>query len=264
MPPIVIVPEPAYESSKVIGEITQMQLPDGSGDLLACLDKVDELLKLEPEVSRKEVYIISDFQRTTWSAASAAEIARIKAVLKKIDESGSLVLIDVGQNDAGNVAVDGLRVARPLCDHRAPGAVQGHTAEFQLRASDRPAARVAGRRQTRRAACRRSECGGRGRREFLGTIGVPGERRVMARLQKDALPVDDQRWVVVPVKERIRCLCVNGGNSGRLPGKATDYLELALAPAGPAAARRPGSSLPGSLPWKRRTRSQPDRTDRDR
>ena len=246
IPPAVIVPEPAYESSKVIGEIAQMQLPDGSGDLLACLDKVEELLKLEPEVSRKEVYVISDFQRTTWSAASAAEIARIKAVLKKIDESGSLVLIDIGQSDAANVAVTALESLDPFVTTARP-------ARFKATLRNFSAERVTGRLLELLVDDKLVEqravdlnAGGEAVENFSIPLAYAGERRIMARLHQDALAVDDQRWVVVPVKERVRCLCVNGGNSGHLPGKATDYLELALAPAG-SASLRPGSSLPGSL-----------------
>jgi hypothetical protein len=67
---------------------------------------------------------------------------------------------------------------------------------------------------------------------FAVPFGYGGERRVFVRLQKDALPVDDDRWLVVPVKDRIRVLCVNGGASRGVTGKATDYLELALAPGG--------------------------------
>ena len=260
IPPAVIVPEPAYETSKVIGEIAQMQLPDGSGDLLACLDKVDELLKLEPEVSRKEVYLISDFQRTTWSAASTAEIARIKALLKKIDESGSLVLIDLGQNDAANVAVTAFESLDPFVTTARPARFKATLRNFSV---ERVTGRLLELLVDDKLVEQRSvdlNAGGEKVETFSIPLAYAGERRVMVRLQKDALPVDDQRWVVVPVKERIRCLCVNGGNSGRLPGKATDYLELALAPAG-SASLRPGNALPGStLPSSLPLGGGPDRS----
>jgi hypothetical protein len=213
--------------------------------LLACLDKVAELLKLEPEVSRKEVYLISDFQRTTWSGASTGEIVRIKALLKKFDESGSLVIIDVGQNDAANVAVTAFESLDAFVTTARP-------ARFKATLRNFSAERVTGRLLELLVDDKLVEqravdlnAGGEAVENFSVPLAYAGERRVMVRLQKDALPVDDQRWVVVPVKERIRCLCVNGGNSGRLPGKATDYLELALAPAG-SANLRPGSSIQGS------------------
>ena len=243
IPPSVIVPEPAYETSKVIDEIAQMQLPDGRGELLACLEKVDDLLKLEPGVPRKEVYIISDFQRTTWSAASTFEVARIKALLKKIDETGSLVLVDVGQSDAANVAVTALESLDAFVTTARP-------ARFKATLRNFGPERVTGRLLELLVDDKLVEqravdlhTGGEAVENFSIPLAYGGERRLMVRLQKDALPVDDQRWLVVPVKERIRCLCVNGGNAGRVPGQATDYLELALAPA-VAASGRPSTAPP--------------------
>ena len=245
IPPAVIVPEPAYEPSRVVDEISQMQLPDGSAALLACLEKVEDLLKLEPEVPHKEVYVISDFQRTTWTAGSTAEGARIKALLKKIDETGSLVLIDVGQNDTANVAVTAFESLDAFVTTARPARFKATLRNF---GPDRVTGRLLELRVDDKLVEQRAvdlNAGGEAVENFSIPLAYAGERRVMVRLQNDALPVDDQRWLAIPVKDRIRCLCVNGGNSGRLPGKATDYLELALAPA-VAASLRTGSSLQGA------------------
>jgi HPt (histidine-containing phosphotransfer) domain-containing protein len=53
--PAVVVAGPAYETSKVIDEIAQMQLPHGRGDLLACLEKISDLLKLERDPTNEEL-----------------------------------------------------------------------------------------------------------------------------------------------------------------------------------------------------------------
>lgn len=243
IPPAVIVPEPAYESSRVIDEISQMQLPNGRGELLACLEKVADLLKLEPEVPRKEVYLISDFQRTTWSAASTAEAARIKGLLKKFDESGSLVLIDVGQTDAANVAITAFESLDPFVTTARPARFKASLRNFS---PERVTGRLLEFLVDDKLVEQRAvdlNAGSEAVENFSIPLAYSGERRVMVRLQKDALPVDDQRWLVVPVKERIRVLCVNGGNSGRLAGKATDYLELALAPAVAANLRPPNAAF---------------------
>jgi len=232
IPPAVVVPVPAYQTTKVIEEIEQMQLPHGRGDLLGCLAKIAELLKLEPEVPRKEVIFISDFQRATWAAGATEDAARVRGLLKLIDEAGKLVLVDLGQNDAANVAVTAFEAldtfvttARPArfkatVRNFGPERVTGRLLEFlvddklvEQRAVDLNA-------------------GGESVEDFSTLFAYGGEHRVLVRLQKDALPLDDQRWLAVPVKERIRVLCVNGGSSGSAAGRVTDYLELALSPAG--------------------------------
>ena len=51
IPPVVIVSDAAYLPGRVIEEIEQMPLPQGTGDVPACLAKIEELLKqvvLEP------------------------------------------------------------------------------------------------------------------------------------------------------------------------------------------------------------------------
>ena len=232
IPPAVIVPTPAYQTTKVIEEIEQMQLPHGRGDLLGCLGKIAELLKLEPEVPHKEVIFISDFQRATWAAGATEDAARVRGLLKLIDEASKLVLVDLGQNDAANVAVTAFEAldafvttARPTrfkatVRNFGPERVTGRLLEFlvddklvEQRAVDLNA-------------------GGEAVEDFSTLFAYGGEHRVLVRLQKDSLPLDDQRWLAVPVKDRIRVLCVSGASSGSAAGRVTDYLELALSPAG--------------------------------
>ena len=208
-----------------------MQLPHGRGDLLACLAKVAELLKLEPEIPHKKVILISDFQRATWAAGATEDAARVRGLLQTDRRGGQTGADRCRAERCGQRRGDGVRVARRFCHDGAAGPLQSHTAKFRPRTGDGPAARVSGRRQARRTARRRPECGRRSSRELFDAVAYGGEHRVLVRLQKDALPLDDQRWLAVPVKERIRVLCVNGGSSGSAAAaRATDYLELALAP----------------------------------
>src|SRR5262249_34735833 len=128
--PVVIVPDPAYQPTKVIEEIEQMQLPHGRGDLAACLQKVEDLLKLAPEVPRKEVVFISDFQRATWAARSADEAAQIRVLLKRIDEAASLALVDLGQPDAANAAVTSLESLDAFVTTARPAAFRATVRNF--------------------------------------------------------------------------------------------------------------------------------------
>lgn len=247
IPPAVIVPIPAYQTTKVIEEIEQMQLPHGRGDLLGCLQKIAELLKLEPEVPRKEVIFISDFQRATWASGATEDAARVRGLLKLIDEAGKLVLVDLGHSDAANVAVTAFEALDAFVTTTRP-------ARFKVTVRNFGPERVTGRLLEflvddklvdQRAVDLNS--GGEAVEDFSTPFGYGGEHRVLVRLQKDALPLDDQRWLAVPVKERIRVLCVSGGSSGPAAGRATDYLELALSPRGSGPAQTGGGPRRGLI-----------------
>lgn len=233
IPPAVMIPTPAYETAQVIAEIEQMQLPHGLGDLPGCLAEVDSLLKLASDVPQKEVFFISDFQRATWTPATADEAAQLKQRLSAIDQAGRLVLVDVGQADKANVALTALDVLDSFVTIARPARFRAVLRNFgdepvigrllELAVDDL----VVDQRSVDLAA------GGEVVEDFSIPLTSAGERRVQARIQSDALPLDDKRWAIVPVRDRIRVLCVDGG-SRSAGGRSTDYLALALAPGGSA------------------------------
>ncbi len=247
IPPAVIVPEPGYLTSKVIDEIDQMQLPHGRGDLLPTLQKIVDLLKLAPDVPRKEVIFISDFQRATWAAGAPEDAARERGLLKQIHDTGKLTLVDLGQIDAANVAVTALEVTAAFATTARPVFVKATVRNF---GPQRVTGRLLELLVDDRLVDQRNvdlNAGGEAFEEFSVLFAYGGEHRVQVRLQKDALPLDDQRWLAVPVRDRIRVLCVSGGMAGPAVGRATDYLELALAPAGAGQAAGVGTPKRGQI-----------------
>jgi hypothetical protein len=230
IPPAVIVPTPAYQTGSVIEEIEQMQLPHGRGDLLGCLAKVEELLKLAPDVPRKEIYFLSDFQRSTWTADTNEDAVRVRGLLKKFDEAGRLVMIDLGQPDVANVAVTSIASPSAFATTARAVPVKATIRNF---GSERVTGRLLEFLVDEKLVEQRAidlAAGGETALEFSASFAYGGEHRVAVRLQNDALSLDDRRWLAVPVRERIRVLCV-GGSSSASPGTSTDFLELALSPA---------------------------------
>ncbi len=65
---------------------------------------------------------------------------------------------------------------------------------------------------------------------FSHRFDTPGDHVVEVRLGSDLLALDNHRWHSVPVKERLRVLCVNGKPATTSMTGATDYLALALNP----------------------------------
>ncbi|MGQ0635139.1 MAG: BatA domain-containing protein [Planctomycetaceae bacterium] len=227
IPPAVVVSTPAYQEAKLLEEIDQMQLPQGRADLLASLTKAALLLEAAPDLPRKEVYILTDLQRASWTPESADDAARLKTLMKQLDAAGRLVLVDVGQADAGNAAVARLDAAEPFV-------TAGRSVQYRAALHNYGTERVSGRTVEflvdERVVEQRSveiSAGAEVIESFVHVFAAGGEHRVQVRLQRDHLPLDDQRWLAAPVKDRLRVLCVNGGAGAP---RASDFLELALAP----------------------------------
>ena len=214
IPPAVIVPNLAYEPARVVEEIEQMTLPHGTADVFGCLEKIAELLKLAPEVPLKEVFVISDFQRTSWSggARGADDVARIKALWKQVDAAARVVLIDVGQSDAANVAVTSLE-SLDSCSLRPPraGARCGDDdSKF------RDGSCVTGRQLELVVDDKLVEqrsvdltAGAEAVENFSVLLRVRGRTpRADPFAEKDACPLDDERWLVVPGQKIGSVCCV--------------------------------------------------------
>ena len=227
--PRVIVRRPAFQPAAVLEEIEQLPLLDEQVDVSVVLKEIEELLSLAPEITRKEIVFITDLQAATWSPGDSTEATRIRASLKKLSDRAKLTFLNVGEPGAANIAVTSLRanegfalsgrsvqMIATLRNFSASGAV-GQLVELfvddrltDTKRVDLPAATDV-------------------RIDFAPAF-ASGEHRVEVRLKPDGLRVDDSRRLVIPVRDELQVLLVNGKPSGEVMGNATDFLKLALAP----------------------------------
>lgn len=233
--PQVIVSTPSFRGENIIEEISLLELPHGRGDLVVTLEQIAGLLEPARGVPRlKQVYFISDFQRAGWLPESNSRLVQARTELKEMSRRANLVMIDLGKTGNENSAVTDLRQVDP---HVAVG----RPTRFQATLQNFGRVPLSGRRleflvDGKLRATRRVDIvpGTAASEEFAHTFTAGGEHRLQVRLQEDALPIDDHRWMSVPVREELAVLCVNGSRSGQLMGNATDYLELALRPETPS------------------------------
>ena len=228
--PRMIIREPAFQSSQVSKELELLDLTHGHGDVIPTLKSVSELTKMVPEISRKEVTIISDFQSENWSPEFQAQRTEIRNLLKSISEDCSLHCIDVGIAGNQNVGITDLSSNESFI---ATGQVTSITATVknfgstpltdqlvELYADDRL---VEPKRINLPA---RAEVP----LDFTVRFSDSGEHHLELRLEDDTLMQDNRRWMAIPVKDELQVLLINGQNSGRSEDTATYYLERALAP----------------------------------
>jgi hypothetical protein len=227
--PRVIVKQPAYQASAVLEEIEQLPLLDERVDVSVVLNEIDELLTMVPEISRKEIYFLTDLQTAGWAPKDSTEAVRVKSGLKRLSERAKLFFLDAGQPGTANTAITSLRAADgfvlsgrsvPLSATIRNYGMSGAVGQLvELLVDDR----LADTQQVDLPA--ETDV----RVDFKPAF-ANGEHRVEVRLKPDGLKVDDSRRLAIPVRDELQVLLVNGKPSGEPMGNATDFLKLALAP----------------------------------
>ena len=204
----------------------------------ACMAGAVTALDLDPELLNAAVYVVSDFQRVDWidRGGATGERGSLENQLVKWageDKSIRLILVDVGDDAARNLAVTGLRpMSRQI--------VAGVEAPFAARVGNFTPAEVEN-LELQVATDRSTEASAP--LDRLGafretTVKIPlrfeqaGDGSVRVELPPDNLPADNVRHLAVEVNEAVRILVVNGEPSGDSYLDETHLLETALRPEG--------------------------------
>ena len=161
---------------------------------------------------------------------------------RRLAKAADAAMVDLGQRDAENVAITALRCEEPLVTPGQPVEIRAELKNFgrQSRARQPVELLVDGNRAGRQHVV--LESGGEAGASFSYRFQTAGDHAVEVRTEGDPLDVDNHRFLVVPVKQEVRVLCVDGRPSGatnlrdhpwdgaRPEGGATGYLTTSLAP----------------------------------
>jgi len=229
-PPQVVVGGPAFEPSNFIDEVTALKVSHAGADLAATLGKVEQVItqgrKSHPGLVQTQVVVLSDMSRVTWSAAVDANSANAgpRSRLMQIAEMAPLIIIDLGLQDAANLAVTDLHAAEPLATVTQDVTLEAVVRNFSDRSyAQHPVELIVDGTRIRKTSVDlrpRQDTSCRFDYRFLS----PGSHQVELALGSDALDVDNHRWLSVLVRSRLRILCVSGR-----PG-STYYVARALDP----------------------------------
>lgn len=214
----------------VRGQWLQMQKPeDGAAELTEALQQVTAAIEEanDPEV---RVYVFTDLQARSLGKAlaapdqpPAAELTdTARDVVERLRKRAGTELhwIDTGpfaQSHQGgiadNVQLTDLRVTQPAAVLRTPvDFVATLRNRGQVSANCEVTLEVDGGEPMRKLVT--VPPGGEGEADFQVVFREGGRRRVHASLQNDALPADDERFLTVDVRDRIRVLLVDGEAGG--------------------------------------------------
>ncbi len=228
-PPKVIIGDPSHNLEDVKKEIDELSISDGGTDLAGTFMAIDHVLE-GSSIPQKEVVFLTDLQATSWRPP--AETAKaLKDVLAKLEERRPRwVVIDLGKSGGENSAVTDLRLASPIISLGTTALLQTVFHNFGSIRSDGVRARltVDGRLGPEQSID--LPPGEDVPAVFPYQFATPGDHLVQVSIDDDPLAVDNKRYLVVPVRESLSVLLVDGHFKSEPYQAETDYLAQALAP----------------------------------
>ena len=227
-PPRVVIAQPAFDPRDVLEELDNLELAHGGASLPGTLAEIETILRKagesHPRLSRRRVCFLTDLQQATWGEVDSPDS---RQRLSRLADLATLELIDLGQPGEQNLAVTNLQIdsaSGGLVATRTEVAIRAELRSFA--AIDRPGQAIEVFVDGQRIADERINlpAGGTASVSVTHQFDAAGDRAIEVRLADDALPLDNHRWLSVPVREAVRILCVGGRP------EETRHLGLALQP----------------------------------
>ncbi len=224
--PRVLLREANYDADRLDSQLKEAQGLAEPLNLDVCLDEAAKLMA-SVKASSRECYIVSDAQTLSWREVSD----RAQQRLKEMDALGKVYFLSVATGAGENIAITDFQ--------STSGAMrQGNLVRYVARLTN------FGQRDARNVMLTLLVNGHALDQRLVDSLPggqslslplyarfrAPGNVRVTATIEGDALRTDDARFAAGFVHEKIRVLLVDG-DPGRTSGEGeTFYLEKALVP----------------------------------
>jgi hypothetical protein len=230
-PASVLVGEASPYLVSVAEEIDALTPQDGAARIDQILDPISQILTNSP-ASRKEIYLITDMQRSTWLGDnSPSDVTELRRRLLELADQARFTILDTGGQESPNLAVTQIAQIDPLAMQGRPTLLRAGVTYFGK--VERPDVRVELRRDDDVEAAQTITLAP-GETKFVTfspTLNSPGDVPLEVRVAGDALAADNARHLVARVRESLNVLLIDGEPSGERFRSETDYLRVALAPA---------------------------------
>ena len=203
----------AYKNrSPALDALAEVAAEPGAVSTTRMVARAAALLEAEASHLNKEIYLLSDLQRSTL----------VDTLSSQAPEDVRMILLPVGERDHANVAVTDLRVASRIIEVGQPVRVEATLVNYGTERIEGYVASLYLEGERVAQATADLEPGV----STLATFAVTPQRRGwlagMAQIEDDAFEHDNLRYFALHVPERRKLLIVQG------QGQRTDYVELAL------------------------------------
>ncbi|QDV28211.1 hypothetical protein Spb1_00740 [Planctopirus ephydatiae] len=247
-----LISEPSRAKAEILRELDQLQLTQSAGNPLASLRRVRQWLtpasEREPLFEQQVVSLITDLQESTWDLSPGSPTSQI---LLEIQQQAALQWEDVGFEIPTNYAITEVEILAPILLRK-----ESFRLEVTVTSLGKPPAdpaplvvflKVDGQLSQTAPVILNSQELQSGRQieaniSFDLRFEVAGERTIEVGLDRkenagkslglpvDERPQDDVRYLVAPIRDRLKILLVDGKPAKTRFENATDFLRLALDP----------------------------------
>ena len=228
-PPRVVIGDPTQNLVEVKKEIDELTLSHGGTDLAATFEKVADVLEVS-SIDQKEVVFLTDLQAASWRSPAQGNEGLTRALARIEARRPRSVVIDLGKSGGENRAVTDLKLESPVVTVGSHVLVRAVLRNFGTNRADQVRVRL-------------TADGLLGPQEivdlppgedvpvvFPQQFTTAGDHQVEVSIDEDPLALDNKRWLVVPVRESIKVLLVDGHFKSEPYQAETDYLAQALSP----------------------------------
>ncbi len=233
-PSRVLVDEPSFAPREFLAELDAVAQPHTGADLVGAAAHVERLVeearRRYPKLTRHEVYILTDLGRTAWDPEllGRSRTAIVRSRFQRVAEVARLHLIDLGQEEADNVAVSSLKTDQSFTTSGRTLSVRAEIRSFARSATDQTVQLLVDGRHTADQQAH-LDPGGSAAVELHHRFETLGDHVLQVAAPGDRLEIDNNRCLAVSVKPALRVLCIDGGHGGT-SRSASDFLVYALSP----------------------------------
>jgi len=228
-PPRIVIADPSPNLGEVKKEIDELALSHGGVDLAATFEAIDRVLAVSP-IAQKEVVFLTDLQAASWRPPEQGTEG-LKRVLARLEaRQPRSVVIDLGKTGGENRAVTDLSLEAPVVTVGTNVLLRAVLHNFGTTRSDGVLARLTVDDHLGPQESLDLPPGEDVPAVFTQQFTSPGDHVVEISIDDDPLALDNRRWLVVPVRESLSVLLVDGHFKSEPFQAETDYLAQALSP----------------------------------
>jgi hypothetical protein len=225
----VVIGDPSNNLREVEKEVNDLAITHGGVDLTATFEAVDRVLEAS-SISQKELIFLTDLQATSWRSPAPSTEA-FKRVLARIEaRQPRSLLIDLGKSGGENRAVTDLRLDVPVVTVGSDVLVRGVIRNFGGAEAQGIQARLTVDSRVGPSTTDDLPPAEDHPVVFRQRFSTPGDHVVELTVDEDPLSLDNRRWLVVPVRESVNVLLVDGDFKAEPYQAETDFLAQALSP----------------------------------
>lgn len=224
-PPQPLIAEVSFDRNEVRQRLEKVEVSQGGADLHATLVATENLIEYTrrryPRIERVRIVFLTDFGQTTWDAAASTDC---RDLFEKLGNEAELSLINVAAASSPNLVISHLHCDRPFVTVGETVRIEAEIQAFETQQATPTRIEFLVDGRIVDAQDLTVPVNGRAVATTTYPCDVIGDLAFEARLAADSLSMDNQRWLIVPVRKSLNVLCVQGEPD------AAECVALALNP----------------------------------